>query len=58
VVKIDPNTGRIVGKSQPLFILGVDSGKRAEVIVPDVRLHSPQELQLYKVLIENVMLGR
>ncbi|MEI6227715.1 MAG: M48 family metalloprotease [Methylophilaceae bacterium] len=58
VVQLDANTGRVVGKSQPLFILGIDSGKRAEVIVPDVRLHSQQEVQLYKVLVESVVLGR
>jgi hypothetical protein len=58
VVQLDVRTGRVVGKSQPLFIIGIDSGTRGEVIVPDVRLHSPQELQLYKVLVESVVLGR
>ena len=57
VVQLDANTGRVVGESQPLFILGIDSGKRAEVIVPDVRLHSSKELQSYKVLVESVVLG-
>ena len=57
VVQLDANTGRVVGESQPLFILGIDSGKRAEVIVPDLRLHSPQELKFYRVLVESVVLG-
>lgn len=58
VVQIDANTGRVVGRSEPLFMLGIDSGKRAEVLVSGVHINSQQELQLYKVQIESVVLER
>jgi predicted Zn-dependent protease len=58
VVHLDVNTGRTVGRSQPLFILQIDSGQRAQVEVAGVRLKSQQELQLYKVLVESAVLGR
>ncbi|MDD2832682.1 MAG: M48 family metalloprotease [Methylotenera sp.] len=52
VVKYDAKTGRIIGQSQPLLIKGgVASGKRSQVAVGE-RIRSPQEVQLYKVVVE------
>ena len=58
VLQLDVNTGRVVGRSEPLFILGIESGKRAEVQVAGVRIISPQDLRLYKVQIESVFVVR
>jgi predicted Zn-dependent protease len=52
VVKYDAKTGRAISQSQSLIIRGgVAPGKRNQVAVGE-RVKSPQEVQLYKVIVE------
>ena len=57
VVKYDAQTGRAIGQSQPMIINGVQPGKRNQVSVGE-RVKTPQEAQLYKVVVEAAELAR
>lgn len=57
VVKYDAKTGRAIGQSQPLLIRGVAAGKRNQVAVGE-RIKTPQEVQLYKVVVEAAELAQ
>lgn len=57
VVKYDAQTGRAVGQSQPLIINGVQPGKRNQVAVGE-KVKTPQEVQLYKVVVEAAELAK
>ncbi len=51
VVKYDAKTGRAIAQSQPLLINAVAPGKRNQVAVGE-HIKTPQEVQLYKVIVE------
>ena len=57
VVKYDAQTGRAVGQSQPMIINGVQPGKRNQIDIGE-RVKTPQEAQLYKVVVEAAELAR
>jgi predicted Zn-dependent protease len=57
VVKYDAKTGRAVGQSQPMIINGVQPGKRNQVAIGE-RVKTPQEAQLYKVVVEAAELAK
>jgi predicted Zn-dependent protease len=57
VVKYDAQTGRAVGQSQPMIINGVQPGKRNQVAIGE-RVKTPQEAQLYKVVVEAAELAK
>ena len=52
VIKYDAKTGRAIGQSQSMIIQGgVAPGKRNQIAVGE-RIKTPQEVQLYKVVVE------
>ena len=57
VVKYDAQTGRAVGQSQPMIINGVQPGKRNQIAI-GARVATPQEAQLYKVVVEAAELAK
>ncbi len=57
VVKYDAKTGRAIGQSQPMIINGVQPGKRNQVAVGE-KIKTPQEAQLYKVVVEAAELAK
>ncbi len=57
VVKYDAQTGRAVAQSQPMIINGVQPGKRNQIAVGE-RIKTPQEAQLYKVVVEAAELAK
>jgi len=57
VVKHDAQTGRAVGQSQPMIIKGVEPGKRNQIAVGE-KVKTPQEAQLYKVVVEAAELAK
>jgi len=57
VVQYDAVTGRAVGQTPAMFIAGIASKQRAQVVVNGVRLATPQQLRLYKVVVESVQLA-
>ena len=57
VVKYDAQTGRAVGQSQPMVINGVQPGKRNQVAIGE-QIKTPQEAQLYKVVVEAADLAK
>jgi hypothetical protein len=57
VVKYDAQTGRAVGQSQPMIINGVAAGKRNQIAIGE-KVKTPQEAQLYKVVVEGAELAR
>ena len=57
VVKYDAQTGRAIGQSQPMIINGVQPGKRNQVNIGE-RIKTPQEAQLYKVMVESAELAK
>ena len=57
VVKYDGQTGRAIGQSQPMIINGVQPGKRNQVNIGE-RIKTPQEAQLYKVVVEAAELAQ
>ncbi len=57
VVKHDAQTGRAVGQSQPMIINGVQPGKRNQIAIGE-RVKTPQEAQLYKVVVEAAELAK
>ena len=57
VVKYDAQTGRAVGQSQPMIINGVQPGKRNQIAIGE-RIKTPQEAQLYKVVVEAAELAK
>lgn len=57
VVKYDGQTGRPIGQSQPMIIRGVEPGKRNQVAIGE-RIKTPQQAQLYKVVVEAAELAR
>ncbi len=59
VVQYDAKTGRAIGQSQSMIITsGIASNKRGQVAVNGVRIKTPQELQLYKVVVEAAELAK
>ena len=57
IVKYDAQTGRAVGQSQPMIINGVQPGKRNQINTGE-RVKTPQEAQLYKVVVEAAELAK
>ena len=57
IVKYDAQTGRAIGQSQPMIINGVQPGKRNQIAVGE-KVKTPQEAQLYKVVVEAAELAR
>ena len=57
VVKYDAQTGRAIGQSQPMIINGVQPGKRNQIAIGE-RIQTPQEAQLYKVVVEAAELAK
>ncbi|MGB4812075.1 MAG: M48 family metalloprotease [Methylophilaceae bacterium] len=58
VVKYDAATGRAVGQSAPMLISGgVAPGKRNQIAIGE-RVATPQEAQLYKVVVEAAELAK
>ncbi len=57
VVKYDGKTGRAIGQSQPMMIKGVEPGKRNQIAIGE-RIKTPQEAQLYKVVVEVAELAK
>ena len=57
VVKYDAQTGRAIGQSQPMIIKGVEPGKRNQIAIGE-RIKTPQEAQLYKVVVEAAELAK
>ena len=57
VIKYDAQTGRAVGQSQPMIINGVQPGKRNQIDINE-RVKTPQEAQLYKVVVEAAELAK
>ena len=57
VVKYDAQTGRATGQSQPMIINGVQPGKQNQIAIGE-RVATPQEAQLYKVVVEAAELAR
>lgn len=57
VVKYDAKTGRAIGQSQPLVIGSVAPGKRNQIAVGE-HIKTPQEVQLYKVIVEAAELAQ
>ena len=57
VVKYDAQTGRAIGQSQPMIINGVQPGKRNQISVGE-QVKTPQEAQLYKVVVEAAELAK
>ena len=57
VVKYDAQTGRAIGQSQPMIINGVQPGKRNQINTGE-RVKTPQEAQLYKVVVEAAELAK
>ena len=57
VVKYDAQTGRAIGQSQPMIINGVQPGKRNQIAI-GVRVATPQEAQLYKVVVDAAELAK
>ena len=57
VVKYDAQTGRAVGQSQPMIINGVQPGKRNQINTGE-KVKTPQEAQLYKVVVEAAELAK
>ncbi|MDP3745281.1 MAG: peptidase M48, partial [Methylotenera sp.] len=58
VVKYDAKTGRAIGQSQALMIKGsIASGKRNQVAV-GVQIKTPNEVNLYKVVIDAAELAQ
>jgi predicted Zn-dependent protease len=57
VVKYDAQTGRAIGQSQPMIINGVQPGKRNQIAIGE-RIKTPQEAQLYKVVVEAAELAK
>lgn len=51
VIKYDAQTGRAVGQSPSMIINGVQPGKRNQIAIGE-RIKTPQEAQLYKVVVE------
>lgn len=51
VIKYDAQTGRAVGQSPSMIINGVQPGKRNQIGIGE-RIKTPQEAQLYKVVVE------
>ncbi len=56
VIKYDAQTGRAVGQQQ-MIINGVQPGKRNQVAIGE-QIKTPQEAQLYKVVVEAAELAR
>jgi beta-barrel assembly-enhancing protease len=57
VVKYDAATGRAVGQSQPMIIKDVAPGKRNQIAIGE-KVKTPQEAQLYKVVVEAAELAK
>ena len=57
VVKYDAQTGRAISQSQPMIINGVQPGKRYQIAI-GARVATPQEAQLYKVVVEAAELAK
>jgi predicted Zn-dependent protease len=57
VIKYDAQTGRAIAQSQPMIINGVAPGKRSQIAVSE-RIKTPQEAQLYKVVVEAAELAK
>ena len=57
LVKYDAKTGRAVGQSQPMIINGVQPGKRNQINTGE-KVKTPQEAQLYKVVVEAAELAK
>ncbi len=57
VVKYDAKTGRAIAQSQPMIINGVQPGKRNQIAVGE-KVKTPQEAQLYKVVVEAAELAK
>jgi tetratricopeptide (TPR) repeat protein len=57
VVKHDAKTGRAIAQSQPMIIKGVEPGKRNQIAVGE-KVKTPQEAQLYKVVVEAAELAK
>ncbi len=57
VIKYDAQTGRAIGQSQPMIINGVAPGKRNQIAIGE-RIKTPQEAQLYKVVVEAAELAK
>ena len=57
VVKYDAQTGRAVGQSQPMIIKDVEPGKRNQIAIGE-KVKTPQEAQLYKVVVEAAELAK
>ena len=57
VVKYDAQTGRAIAQSQPMMINGVQPGKRNQIAIGE-RVKTPQEAQLYKVVVEAAELAK
>lgn len=59
VVQYDAKTGRAIAQSQPMSIaFRIPPNKRGQVAIDGVRLKTPQELRLYKVVVEAAELAR
>lgn len=57
VIKYDAQTGRAVGQSPSMIINGVQPGKRNQIAIGE-RIKTPQEAQLYKVVVEAAELAK
>ena len=57
VVKYDAQIGRAIGQSQPMIINGVQPGKCNQIAI-GARVATPQEAQLYKVVVEAAELAK
>jgi predicted Zn-dependent protease len=57
VVKYDAQTGRALGQSRPMVINGVAAGKRNQIAIGE-KVKTPQEAQLYKVVVEAAELAK
>lgn len=57
VIKYDAKTGRAIGQSPSMIINGVQPGKRNQIAIGE-HVKTPQEAQLYKVLVEAAELAK
>jgi beta-barrel assembly-enhancing protease len=57
VEKYDGQTGRLVAQSKSMIINGVQPGKRNQIDLGE-RVKTPQEAQLYKVVVEAAELAK
>ena len=57
VIKYDAQTGQAIAQSAPMVINGVQPGKRNQIAIGE-RIKTPQEVRLYKVVVEAAELAR